>query len=460
MNDDELYGPVPPEPKQGVFQRLTNAFRKNHASYYTQNTTSTVTTAGTGYHDDVQLYTLVRHFHHDIYFNLAVRLNADATVGHGYSFSGQESGRGQQALDVVENFADENDFDAILQRIAIDGWISGNSFLEWRDGMLKHVPQSCISYADLNMYGEITTYKVTRNGTVQDIPAKDILHFKFQCLDSSPFGTGLGQIMARRGIGYELHNGKRSRRPTQFEINEMKDDIIVKTLYAGMPRYLINVPKVDGEILKQVTGAMNKLDPLQHFVNNADITVDEMALNPSNKFADLFRSIESSTAVASMSPVSRLWQDLGFTSYASSQSAMESMLPQIDAFQRALKRFVEKQILTPLLTTNNFDPIKHKVTVTFGPEEGLTLDQIADIVSILKDTKLDGHWDPEDIIDLLRDVGVPLSYKNPDMGKSPRSIRRNMARQKAYKAQKFPSIPKTTEEMKEDILRKVRRRYR
>lgn len=454
--DAGLYGPVEPAQKTGRWDRFKAAFTTKHAASVTKYNTGHNTTAYAS--GDVSLSRLVDYFERDIYFSLAVRLNADAVTGQGYSLSGMDSIKGRQALEIIEDWADTYDLDAILQRIAIDGWISGNWFGEWRDGMIKHIAQNCITQIMTNEYGEPDYYQVQRRGRLDKMYPDDILHFRFQVSGGSggeAYGVGLGQIMARRGAGYKQSNGRMAHRPSQFEINEIKDNLILQTLQAGIPRYLVNVGKSSKDVVESVTRKMQNMDLLQHYVSNADLDVKEMALSPSNKMGDIFRSIESSTAIASMSPVSRLWQDLGFTSYASSQSAMESMLPQIKSFQRALKRFVENSIFNPILEANKLDPKKHRVSISFGTEDGLDLEDIADLMVILREDEFKGRWSPDDVLELIRDAGVGLGYMTPDMQTQ---SNKHMARQK----KRLHTVYHNTRHAGSDpdkVRRVLRRRY-
>ena len=464
MDDQDagLFGPVESAPKQGRWDRFKAALStKSHAAAITTGSTAHYGTSyGYGYGDAIALSTLMRYFESDIYFNLAVRLNADATVGQGYTLSGTDSIKGRQALEIVENWADDNDLDALLQRFAIDGWITGNAFAEWRDGMVKPISQNHITQILADKYGDPEQYQIQRRGTIDKLHKDDILHFRYQVSGGSGgevYGVGLGQIQARKGVGYKQSTGRTARRPSQFEINEIKDDLIIKVLQAGIPRYMVNVGKSGKDVVESITKKMQNMDLLQHYVSNAQLDVKEMALSPSNKMGDIFRSIESSTAVATMSPVSRLWQDLGFTSYASSQSAMESMLPQIQTFQRALKRFIEREIFRTLLTTNGLDYTKHHVAISFGPDDGFTIEDTADLMSILRDPIFEGRFDPENILDILRDAGVSLDYVTPEMATQ---STRNQDRTKQQHI-KSHSFKKHHEPPTKDKLRRtLQRRYR
>ena len=121
----------------------------------------------------------------------------------------------------------------------------------------------------------------------------------------------------------------------------------------------------------------------------------------------LLKNLYNSSVMGHMSPLPTLWQDMSNFAYNSAESALNSALPLISAMQQALKRYFELEVFKPLLERHGYDWKKHRVSIAFGPEDSMGIDDIGDIMEVLKGDQFKGRYDPEDILDMLRDVGVP-----------------------------------------------------
>lgn len=368
---------------------------------------------------DVSLLEIMRRLKTAPMFGMVVRVSADQTVGQGFTLTAKsDAAKSQEALDLTGEFCDDINMDALLQECAIDLFACGNVFMEWgRDGSLKKIPASEITQINVDSDGNPQSFRRQRNGVtgLQDVPAADIMHLAWQKLDVSPFGEGLGQMLCRPGYGYKDPNGNYVCRPPLFEIEEMVTDVTHKQLYAGLPRWIVNVGKSGKAAIDDVVARMKKQKPLDHIVTNSEVKAEEIALAPSNKMDSMYKHIYNTNVMAHMSPLPTLWQDMSNFAYNSAEAALQSALPLISAAQRALKRFVEREIFKPLLEKHGYEWHKHRVSISFGPEETLNIEDIQDLVSILKEPQFQGRYDPEDVLDLIRDAGIPLHYMTTQM---------------------------------------------
>ena len=438
-----------------VFHKLRNMFTVKHAT----DTTGKEYDPYQSYSgiDEVTLAQIMDGLKRDPQFAMIVRGNTDYTVGHGFYLSANsDAAKSQTALQIIEDFCDEADMDMLLQECCIDAWACGNFFLQWTtDGLLHKIPASEIQQVNVDDMDKPVSYRRIRGGhKMEDVPADEILHFRFQRLDISPLGEGLGQQYMRRGYPYRDFKNKTRTSPNIFQINGMMRHVIPMIFYAGLPRWFINIGKEGPESVKDVASQMRGLDPLQHMVTNNDVSIQETALSPSNKMDAYFRQLDNQNIMAGMSPLPTLWKDMSSFAYASADAAIESSLPLIDAMQRALKAFIEKSILRPILETNDLDWKKHKVSIHFGREEVMSLDQIADLVSILDRSHFNDKYDPDDILDMIRDAGYNLKSK------SPQDMIRDMQRHKRYQNTANHTLKRPTPKSSDDLKKLLYRRYR
>lgn len=380
--------------------------------------------------DHVPLYKLVQYANRDIPLGLAARMNTDLVVGGGYHLTGSnlEEKDGQDVLEIIKKFCEHNNFDALLQRACYDMWISGNFFMAWKKKdvhALRPVDQSNVIDIETDEDGDPVYYylynRTTPNrlyqqtnmqggdGRLRKVPASDIIHWKFQAHES-PFGTGLGQINARRGVGYRGADGQTYRKKSAFESREMADDVMDEMLYGGVPRFLINI-QGDEEVVDATYDSMKNLKPNEHVVSSAaDMKVESISNSPSNKFDAILARQDAAAVNGTMSPYAKILSSTDSFSYSSAKTAQQSAYPLIDAMRRILKHAVEslfRDIITKYLPSVGYS--KNKVEINFYSEKGVDLDRIKQVAEILTKTPaFDGSWDPESLIEAIRNTGIPI----------------------------------------------------
>ena len=378
--------------------------------------------------DHVPLFLLVKYANRDMPLNLACRANTDLVCGAGFHLTGSnlEAQEGRDVLEIIEKFCEHNNFDKLLQRACYDMWVSGNTFLTWKEKdphALRFIDQSNVVDIQTDMDGDPEYYyifnrtdpqKAYSAGNVRaaKVHADQVIHWKFQAHESV-FGTGLAQINVRRGMGYVGADGGTYYKKSAVEEREMQCDVLNNIMYTGVPRYVINV-NGDEQVIADTHASMEKLKPTQAIVSGAtDLKVETISNAPSNKFDSIIKSNDNTAIMGTMSPYMRIWSSNDSFSYASSKTAMASLFPLIDAMSRELKHHVEllfKMIIEKHLP--NIDWNLNKCSIHFGSEKTLSIDLITQGMAVLEHPAFDGKWQPEDVLESLRDAGFPVKPIN------------------------------------------------
>ena len=188
----------------------------------------------------------------------------------------------------------------------------------------------------------------------------------------------------------------------------MIDDVASKITYAGVPRWVVKGDKVPKETARAIHSALNKLDPLQHIVVNENVSVDTLALETAARFDPFLTKLDNQLVNGVMTPIPRLWSSLNFT-YASSKEAIEAAMPLVRMYQRAHSEFVERELFAPVLIHEGRKPLTAAVDLEWGPRTEVNMEEIKAAWDILQDHRFTGLYDPADIVELLRDAGIPLT---------------------------------------------------
>ena len=165
--------------------------------------------------------------------------------------------------------------------------------------------------------------------------------------NASAWGTGIGQALAHRVVGYRTSSGKLVRRPSMFQISEMMTDVQAKMVYSGLPRYDVYA-NVKDDNLAAISKSYDKSEPLQHFLHNYESEVKSVSLDTQNRFDSFLRALDDTFLNGVMTPIPRMFSSLNFT-YASAETSIDSYLPLVRMYQRAHKRFIENHIYKPIL---------------------------------------------------------------------------------------------------------------
>lgn len=389
----------------------------------TSAVTKAQTFGGLGEPAEIPLKDIVNYRKTNLKFRLTVFTYVAFSVGRGfYNSADLSTPTGRKCLESVNDFCEDWDMDTLNQKIGKDVWSSGNAFLNIVGSKRKPLeaiymlPLSSFVKIKRDLAGDVISYLQTWGQRIlfENNPG-NILHFKWLPEDEEAFGEGLGQPLARKGLGYETQAGNIIERPDWFSTAEMIDDVSAKMLYSGLPRYFgfFEGEGATNEFVDDAKSKYNKLDPLQHFITNVKGDIKTVSLDTQNKFDSFIRHIDDQIVTGSMSPLIRLWSSLNFT-YASSKEAVDAMMPLVSMYQRAHKRFIEKMIYAPLIIQDGKDPKKADVRLNWGKQEPLKIEEIKQVFDILSDPHFSDKFNPDDFIDLLIDAGVKITKQSEE----------------------------------------------
>ena len=304
-----------------------------------------------GTYPETPLAKIIKRRESDLKFQQAVVTSMAFSVGMGFHLKADTSTTGgKEALAIAEDFAKRCNLDEINQLVAMDAWATGNAFLEpLRDEHdritdLQILPVSSFIRIQRDKHGAVTGYTQQHGGPQISLTPDVVMHFKWLPRDASAWGCGLGQALAKPGVGYKNAAGKIIKRPPWFAITEMVDDIVPKMLYAGVPRYDIGVKGQGDDNLAKIQAAFNRLDPGQHTIHNFETDIKTIALDTQSRQDSFLRKVDDEYTAGLMTPVGRMWSSNNYT-YKSGDAAMEAHMPLIASYARAHKKFVEFDVL-------------------------------------------------------------------------------------------------------------------
>ena len=401
-----------------------------------------------GYAGDVSMATLISYYETSPYLRSTVDMVVDHTVGNGYHLKADTSNtKGRRALDIVTRFMEQRNMGALNREIARDTILSGNWFgtpLIINDtgefsGTIT-IPLSSITNISRDPYtGEITSYRQHATGIgAANIPAKHIIHFARNHIDGSAWGEGLGQMQCRPGIGYKQPNGKTVARAPWVRIWEMMADVSSKQFYQGAPRFMIALPNsMPPDERKKLEQLFMKLAPGQFVITSGDsgstAKVETISLPTQGKFGDIAASMKEQAIISLQNPAIELNTKMGMT-YASAREAMEAIIPGIRGYEADHARFVERNIIWPLLAYEFGvrDPAvempdiiaESGIEMKWGQASTMDIETILKAMPIIDNDKLIRDYvRVEDIFNLLNAAGLQLTMMSEEEAQQRRDER-------------------------------------
>jgi len=298
---------------------------------------------------------------------------ADQAVGMGfYTTVNAEYEGAEEAKQLVDEFNESVNLDGLLQVGAREVVACGNSF--W----LKIEPQRLEGLKILpitgfddpkavlrDQYGEVKGYHYSFNGVKATFEPEKIVHFKWNPVNFSPFGTGLLQVLLQ-----ELcFNGeiRKSFLEMKARIERIMPEVFEK--YAG-PDELWLFPGAPPDKLAEYQRLIKaKPKAGARFVyDKADADVKTVAVDPRARYEAYIEHILNQVYLGGQTPLPRLFSTPGFTE-ASAQAALDIAERKVMALQRFIKRIVEREIFMPVIQQAGLDPKKADMRLNWGVEE-------------------------------------------------------------------------------------------
>ena len=386
----------------------------------------------------VKMKTLLEYYNTCYMFGAAVDLHAAMAVGNSFRIvvnppDEKDIDLANECKQEIEKIFDDMHMDRIFHEMATSMFAFGNWFgtplhhegekmdtvwsglrtvpIDSMVGIKQDIDGSIMGYTQLPTYG----FTATSASGYNDIQTNEMMHFSRNNLNGSPWGRGIGQRAAFKGVGYDLPNGNKDYRPSLFEVLEMVDSVSIKLYMAGVPRYVAMLESSDEKLVDDANEILDTLAPAEHIALNAKGKIETIGLDTANRFSDILKHIRDNVTMCFLNPSFTLWTNPTF-SYASSQTSMESMTPLIKGYERDHKRFVERNIIKPIIE-HEFGPDTWElIGLELMWEEPVTfmMQQLQDIMPVLESSLMKRWIKHEDMFEIVNKLGWTLSPKEED----------------------------------------------
>lgn len=411
---------------------MTNPFKKylatRLADFIQSNATDDATALITddiafGYGDapEIPLERIVNRYKTNIKFDFTCNQLMAYSVASGFNVTVDGSSpRAQACIDLIDSFNKTWKLQEKNLVAAYETYASGNTFFNTPgvggkiDG-LYYMPLSSVLRITRDD-SEIIGYHTQLGSRIKFVESDQVAHFKMGTKDGAAFGEGIGQPMERKGLGYKSSNGKWIYKPSDFDIDEMIDDVEPKMVYSGMPKFVVTPKDKDTRpsptAIQTIRNAFNKLDPLKHLVTNEMIEVQTTELATQSKHDTFLEHIHNNFIVGMKSPFIKLISDFSF-SFASSQTALDTALPIIKIFKTNYGEFIEDEIYRPLIIQSGKNPDKLVPHHNWISIDQLTIDTIQKAAAITSSPEFVDLFDPVDILKMLNEIGTKYDINEP-----------------------------------------------
>ena len=339
---------------------------------------------------------------------------ADQTVGMGfYTTVNPEYARAEETKQVVDEFNEAVNLDELLQIGAREVVACGNSF--W----LRVEPQRLVDLKVLpvtgftdpkavvrDRYGEVKGYNYSYEGVKTAFPPEKIIHFRWNSVNFSPFGTGVLQVLLQK-LSF---NGE-----TRMSFLEMKARIEkampeIFEKYAG-PDELWLFPGVSADKLAEYQRLIkSKPKAGARFVyDRADADVKTVTVDPRARYEAYVEHILNQVYLGGQTPLPKLFTTPGFTE-ASASAALKIAERKVMALQRFIKRIVEREIFAPVIQQAGLDLNKARCRLNWGMPETPKVD-LADVVRLAEVSANTGvqYVRPDEVRKILIKMGFELT---------------------------------------------------
>jgi len=348
---------------------------------------------------------------------------AETSVGHGFHLTGKN----EQALKIAKDWCEQIDLDNINQNIARELWATGNAFLEKVDPNnlvnVVHLPVSSITKIKADVYGNIQAYIQELGGHQKKLSPNRIIHFAWNRIDGSLIGRGLLEPLLRKGLGYTWKKAdgtlQTDYRPSYQEIMEEIEDSMRKVLRRYVPRFVYKFSGFTDDEVNTHARKIKSLRPEDDVIigvpnkERQDIKVDRLTTDPRSRLDPFIEFFHNARYTALETPTLKLFLEAGFTE-ASARTAVQVLDRKVAAFQRFLKRRIEREIIKPKVMqemgwSRETEWRKAEIRLNWGQIEKpkIDLNALIQLARISAETGIQ-YITPEELRKVLRELGFPI----------------------------------------------------
>jgi hypothetical protein len=323
---------------------------------------------------DISLVDVMKLYERDPTCKASVDLLASATVGIGfYTTANEEYKRVDEAKQVVDKFNADVNLDGLLCDMARPLIACGNDF--WLKltpeklvdlhrlptGAVEKIEQSSLD-KDLKIPYKVESYKLRRSPYGGgELKPEALIHWRINYIGSEGWGTGILQVL--------LHTltVNSSKRPSYAWMKSKIEKILPKIFekYAG-PDVLALLEGAKEPTIKKFERAIkSRPEEGAWLFYNKKGDIKPVTIDPRARFEFYIEHILNQFYLGCETPLPRLFSTPGFTE-ASANAALELQEMLIKPIQRYVKRQVERDIFTPVLSQAGFDPADAQVRLNWG----------------------------------------------------------------------------------------------
>jgi len=324
----------------------------------------------TGVYPKIDFETCRKWFLKDTTLQYHCEYFRDAVVGSGFYIRAEDP----DAVTDLNDFCEDVNLDGVLQESVLQMAYAGNLLTH------KKIPNNIE-----NLYiVPITTIKNMY------VDPKTVIHWKWGMDNDEPFGPGLIRpLLESRQVTLKYSTGETETVtiPPWCELKALIENdmpiafrkwVRFKTIFTPEPGAPIK-PGWSEEHGKKLTSG------LEDVAIEAPIKPQSIKVEPRRGFEPIMDYIENRIFEGCKNPVGRLFTSPGFTE-ASARVALLLGDRKISAFQRQVKRTVEREIFTPVLTQNGYDPKKVRARIYWNPSDKMDV-TLADLIKLAYPTQ-------------------------------------------------------------------------
>ena len=294
---------------------------------------------------------------------------ADQVVGAGFYTTVNEGYEGAaEAKKAVDEFCEHVNLDNMLQTATREIIATGNSFWEKVEPQslvdLRILPLTSISHVKRDVQGIVQAYVQSATYGGKSLTAERIIHFNWNPVDGEPFGTGvLRPLLEKMTVSGET---RMSFLEMKARIERMLPEIFEK--YAGPDELWIFEGVSDNQLAEYQRVIRSKPKAGARFVYNKQADVKTVQIDPRTQFQTYLDHIINQVYLGGETPLPKLFTTPGFTE-ASAKAATELAEQKVFALQRFIKRTIEKEIFTPIIQQERYDPKNASCRLNWGTPE-------------------------------------------------------------------------------------------
>lgn len=352
-----------------VLKRLVEVFtRKTRSGYAVPQSAAIYETPS------IPLVDVMKLYERDPTCKASVDLLAASAVGMGfYTTVNGRYDSAEEAKHVVDQFNEDVNLDALLCDMARVLIACGNDF--WLKitpkrlldlhrlpvDAIARIEQSYMQSNGLKIPYKVEGYKLRHSYGGETLESEAVIHWRINCVGLSGFGTGVLQVL--------LHSlvFQSDRRPAYAWMKAKIEKIMPKIFekYAG-PDVLALLEKADEATIQKFERAIKgRSEEGAWLFYSGKGDIKPVTLDPRARFEYYVEHIINQFYLGCETPLPRLFSTPGFTE-ASAKAALELQGMLIKPIQRYIKRQVERDVFSVVLSQAGLDSAEAKVRLNWG----------------------------------------------------------------------------------------------